>query len=109
MELSRFLQESPLAFRDHCVQLHHLLDVVQLGDARMKRKEIEESLCKAAGGSSFISINGLRKWYGKRHEAVLKLVKDLEYLEDGKAKRYFIGDVANEVVKQRRNDYEVKR
>jgi len=74
----------------------------------MKRKEIEEDLRRVTGGCSFISINALRKWYGKRHDAVLKLVEDLEYLQDGKAKRYYVGDVAEAVVRKRRDDYEIK-
>ena len=75
------------------------MDALRVGDA-VKRSEIEEDLRRYTGGSSFISTNQLRKWYGKRHEAVMELVQDIEFLQDGKSKRYFIGDVADEVKKR---------
>lgn len=67
----------------------------------MKKKELMEDLRVAANGSAFISTNRLRKWLGARHEAVMELVSDLEFLQRGRAKEYFIGDIADAVMRRR--------
>lgn len=63
-----------------------------------------EDLRATANGSAFISIHQLRKWLGKRHEAVMELVEGLEYLQRGRAKEYFIGDIADAVMQRRVNE-----
>ena len=68
----------------------------------MTKKELMEDLRDFTGDSSFITTNQLRKWYGHRHEAVKELVSGLQFLQRGRAKEYFIGDVADAVMRRRR-------
>ena len=67
----------------------------------MTKKELMNDLRIASNGSAFISTNRLRKWLGTRHETVMELVTDLEFLQRGRAKEYFIGDIADEVMRRR--------
>lgn len=59
------------------------------------------TLRNAAGGGEFISQNKIHKWYGGRFENTTELLVDLDYVSRGRTKMYFIGDVADEVMKRR--------
>ena len=66
----------------------------------MTKKELMQSLREAAG-CDFISQNKVRKWYGGRFEQTAELLTDLAYTSRGRTKMYYIGDVAEAVMKRR--------
>lgn len=67
----------------------------------MTKQEIVKDLKIATNGSSWISQNKLRKWYGHRFATMQELVEGLDYARVGKSKEYFVGDVADRIMARR--------
>ena len=65
----------------------------------MDRERVEEDLRKAANGSAWIGCAKLRKWLGIGQNKFVDFTQDMEYRVSGNRKVYFIGDVAERILR----------
>ena len=72
----------------------------------MDKKTIVSQLKEATNGSPFISINELARILRiSKHDTpdgLPSLLRDLEYIPQGRAKRYLVTDVATRLMERRR-------
>ena len=65
----------------------------------MERQEVIRDMKKEIG--SFPNLSQIAKYLGKGRDAARTLVAGLEHYEDGKAKKYFVNDVADRILQSR--------
>ena len=65
----------------------------------MNKQELVRDMKKEVG--SFPNVSEIARYMGKSRDYVRGLVYGLEYLPDGRAKKYFVMDVADRILQQR--------
>lgn len=65
----------------------------------MDKQTLVRDMKKEVG--NFPTTSDLARYMGKSRVSIRELVKGLEYLPDGRAKKYFVGDVADRILQQR--------
>ena len=65
----------------------------------MDKQTLVRDMRKECG--SLPTISDLAKYMGKSRESIRELVDGLDYLPDGRAKKYFIVDVADRIMQRR--------
>lgn len=65
----------------------------------MNRQEVIRDMKAEIG--SFPNLSQIAKYLGKGRDTARTLVAGLEYYEDGKAKQYFVNDVADRILAHR--------
>lgn len=66
----------------------------------MTKTEIRKSLATAAG-SEFPTISEISRYMGVSRQSVRNLLDGLDFFQQGKRKRYFVGDVADRIMQNR--------
>lgn len=67
----------------------------------MNRQDVVRDMKKEIG--SFPNISQIAKYLSVSRDKVREMVDGLEYLEDGRSRKYFINDVADRILQNRRN------
>ena len=68
---------------------------------QMTKRDVINDLHTITGGCGFISQNKLRKWYGQSFSALKELLRGVDYVQKSRKKLYYVGDVAEAVMKRR--------
>lgn len=66
----------------------------------MKKEEIQAQLARSTG-SDFPNISQIAKSLGCRRETVVNMMEGIPCLENGRSKKYFVGDVAERIMQHR--------
>lgn len=70
----------------------------------MNKRELTKDIQSAIGGKGLISKNQLAKYLGKsrntksENEDLGRFLKGLQYIPDGRGKKYFVADVAERIL-----------
>ena len=68
----------------------------------MTKQELIRDLKKETG-SSFVTISGIARYMGMGRDTVRnEITAGLEYIESGRSKSYFVGDIAQRIIERRR-------
>lgn len=68
----------------------------------MKKVEIVRDIKQYTGGSGFITKTALANYMKKRKQGEIdELLADLDYIPDGRGRKYFIPDVAEKIMQER--------
>ena len=71
------------------------------GHRAMTKKEIARDIAQVCG-TQFPSISHIARYMGMSRATVRRdIVKDIEYVELGRSKRYFAGDIAARIMEMR--------
>lgn len=69
-------------------------------ETAMKKAEIQAQLAKSTG-SDFPNISQIARSLGCRRETVVKMMEGISCLENGRSKKYFVGDIAERIMQYR--------
>ena len=67
----------------------------------MDKESLKEDLRSFTGGKAWISKRKLRTWLGVGDEKLNEFLKGVDSRVNGNRIEYFIGDIADEVMKER--------
>ena len=67
----------------------------------MTKQELMRDI-KSSVGNSMPTISDIARYMGVGRDTARELVAGLEYLESGRAKRFYAGDVAERIMSSRR-------
>ena len=68
-------------------------------DDRMNRQDVLRDMKKEIG--SFPNISQIARYMSVSRDKAREMVSGLEYLEDGRSRKYFINNVADRILQQR--------
>lgn len=66
----------------------------------MDKRSVAQALGKSGPEKAFLNVSEIAKKMGTGRDAAARLVAGLPYIRDGRSKRYFSGDVAEEIVRR---------
>ena len=66
----------------------------------MTKQELTRTI-ESRVGNSFPSLSDIARYLGVGRDSARELVKGLDYFNAGRAKKYYAGDVADRIMKQR--------
>lgn len=67
----------------------------------MTKRNIEDDLRRFNNGKPFIAKRKLREWYGHGDNLLNQFLEGLDFVQRGNRKEYYIGDIAEQVMKER--------
>lgn len=68
----------------------------------MKKIDIVKDIERYTGGAGFITRTALAKYMKMRKQGEIeRLLENLDYIPDGRGKKYFIPDVAEKIMNER--------
>lgn len=67
----------------------------------MTKQELKRDITSAVG-NSMPTISDIARYMGVGRDTAREIVDGLEYLESGRAKRFWVGDVADRIMSMRR-------
>lgn len=68
----------------------------------MKKIDIVKDIERTTGGAGFITKTALAKYMRKRKQGEIdELLDGLDFIPDGRGKKYFIPDVAEKIMSER--------
>ena len=66
----------------------------------MDKRSVANALGKNGPEKAFLNVSEIAKKMGTGRDAAARLVAGLPYIPDGKSRRYFAGDVAEEILRR---------
>lgn len=68
----------------------------------MKKIDIIKDIERTTGGAGFITKTALANYMKKRKQGEIdELLADLDYIPDGRGRKYFVPDVAEKIMQER--------